>query len=143
MSQALEESRARRKRSQFIVRDYCTSTLSSFDAVQVIGSVIAIVGVIVIGVVVGVTLARKNSQSSSSKQSNSAEGSNPNDPSSFPQNPNLSRSFYGLAYTPANSQYPACGNSIGDYFFEPFTVDSECAKLLDAVIQDIQVRPCH
>jgi len=105
MSQALEESRARRKRSQFVV----------------IGSVIAIVGVIVVAVVVGVTLAKKNSQSSSSKHGNSAEGSNPNDPSSFPQNSNLFRSFYGLAYTPANSQYPACGNS------------------LDAVIQDIQV----
>ncbi len=32
MSRALEESKARRKRSQFIVRDYCTTTLSSFDA---------------------------------------------------------------------------------------------------------------
>ena len=125
MSRALEESRARRKRSQFVVRDYCTSTPPSFDAFQVIGSVIAIVGVIVVGVVIGITLARKNSQSSSSSHGNSADKSNPNDPTSFSQNPNLFRSFYGLAYTPANSQYPACGNSLGGYLFEPFTIDSE------------------
>ncbi len=91
---------------------------------QVIGSVIAIVGVIVVAVVVGVTLARKNSQSSSSSHGNSGK-SNLNDPSSFPKIANLSRSFYGLAYTPANSQYPACGNSLGGYVFESFIVDSE------------------
>ncbi|KAF8730312.1 hypothetical protein AX14_005656 [Amanita brunnescens Koide BX004] len=104
LSEALEQSRARRKRSQWIV----------------MGSIVALVGIIVIGVVLGITLGRHGRKSSSSS-GNSSNSSDLSDPSSFQKDPRLFQSFYGISYTPTGSQYPACGNS------------------LDAVIQDVQI----
>ncbi|KAF8631573.1 hypothetical protein AX15_002324 [Amanita polypyramis BW_CC] len=99
MSQALERSKARRKRSRWIV----------------VGSLVALVAVIVIVVAIAVTLSRKTNKSSSSSSSDSSpQLTNPNDPSSFVKDTRLHQSFYGMAYTPANSQYPQCGNSLDD-----------------------------
>ncbi|KAK2466072.1 hypothetical protein APHAL10511_001714 [Amanita phalloides] len=94
--QVLEASRSRRRRSKWIV----------------IGTLVAVVAIIAIAVTVGVV---------ASKKAIGKPKSNASDPSLFPKHPMLHQSFYGLAYTPAGSQYPGCGNS------------------LDAVIQDIQV----
>lgn len=91
---------------------------------QVIGSLIGLVVLIVVGVTVGVSVAKSHHSSSSSNLSHgsspdNSNGSgasgavnqtNPNDPSSFVLNPDLKHSFYGLAYTPAGSQLPSCGN---------------------------------
>ena len=38
---------------------------------------------------------------------------NPDDPSTFIKDDRLKQSFYGMAYTPENSQLPNCGNSLG------------------------------
>ncbi|KAF9467978.1 hypothetical protein BDZ94DRAFT_831746 [Collybia nuda] len=111
----LEEQHGGGKRSKWIV----------------IGSVLALAGLIIIGVVVGVVVSRNNSKSNSGTKSSSDSNSNPpatnqtdpNDPSTFIKNTDLHQSFYGLAYTPEGAQLPDCG-----------------AKLSD-VIQDIQV--CH
>ncbi|KLO09754.1 glycoside hydrolase [Schizopora paradoxa] len=93
------------------------------------GSVTVIIAAIVIGVAVGVTVHNNNSKSSSSDISTGTGGNgtatpgagnngstvpqtNPNDPSSFEKDSRLIKSFYGIAYTPEGSQYPACGNSL-------------------------------
>ncbi|KZT19017.1 glycoside hydrolase family 17 protein [Neolentinus lepideus HHB14362 ss-1] len=102
----LEKQESRGKRSRWIV----------------IGSVLGLVGLIAIGVALGVTLSKKSSsKTSSSSTSGVVNQTDPNDPSTFEKNPNLHQSFYGIAYTPEGSQYPACGNS------------------LDQVITDIQL----
>jgi septal ring-binding cell division protein DamX len=89
---------------------------------QVIGVVVALVGLIIIGVAAGVTAAKKSSSKSTSKstsKSGSPTGSvnqtNPNDPSTFEKNPKLKQSFYGIAYTPEGSQLPNCGNKLCMY----------------------------
>lgn len=96
---------------------------------QVIGSLIGIVGLIVVGIAVGVTVSKNRHSSSASSAASkgssadngggSASGAvnqtNPNDPSSFVPNTALKHSFYGLAYTPAGSQLPDCGNSLGEF----------------------------
>lgn len=104
-----------------------------------IGSVIALIILVAVGVVVGIVVSKNShSSSSSSKKSGSTSGSSsdgvavgpygvvkqtdPNDPSTFIKDPALQHSFYGIAYTPDNSQLPDCGNSLA------------------AVIEDIQVR---
>jgi len=84
----------------------------------VIGSVVALLGLIAIGVAVGVVVSRNNSKSSKSS-SNSSSGSpvsqtNPNDPSTFVKDSRLHQSFYGFAYTPAGSQLPNCNSSLSD-----------------------------
>ena len=33
----------------------------------------------------------------------------------FDKDDRLVKSFYGIAYTPEGSQYPACGNSLGAF----------------------------
>ncbi|KAJ3830047.1 glycoside hydrolase family 17 protein [Lentinula raphanica] len=77
------------------------------------GLVLAIL--VVVGVVLGVVLSRKNSSSKSSSTSSSVVNqTDPNDPSTFQKDSRLKQSFYGIAYTPAGSQYPACGNSLDD-----------------------------
>ncbi|EPQ52588.1 glycoside hydrolase family 17 protein [Gloeophyllum trabeum ATCC 11539] len=101
----LEKQESRSKRSKWIV----------------IGSFLGLLGLIAIGVALGVTLSRKSSSSSKSSSSGAVNQTDPNDPSTFEKNPNLHQSFYGIAYTPEGSQYPACGNS------------------LDQVITDIQL----
>ncbi|OSX57601.1 glycoside hydrolase family 17 protein [Postia placenta MAD-698-R-SB12] len=119
-SQWLEKQQASNRRSKFVV----------------IGSIVALLVLVAVGVVVGILVTRSHSSSSSSK-SGSKSGStsegvavgpygvvkqtNPDDPSTFIKDPNLLHSFYGIAYTPDNSQLPDCGNSLA------------------AVIEDIQL----
>lgn len=104
----------------------------------------------IIGVAVGVPLAkRKNNQndtaasSSSGASSGGGKGSgNPStgsDPSVFPKDPNLHQSFYGMAYTPDGSQLPNCGNSLGECPPSFLTNSLHSSYFLDAVIKDIQV----
>lgn len=57
------------------------------------------------------------STNSGSNSSSSNSPSDPNDPSNFAKNSAFHQSFYGMAYTPANSQIPNCGNSLGKYHF--------------------------
>lgn len=77
----------------------------------------------IIGVAVGVPLAKRqhnqnDTAASSSGASSGGKGSgNPStgpDPSIFPKDPNLHQSFYGMAYTPVGSQLPDCGSSLGE-----------------------------
>ncbi|KIK66578.1 glycoside hydrolase family 17 protein [Collybiopsis luxurians FD-317 M1] len=82
----------------------------------VIGGLVLAV-VIAVAVALGVTLSKKNSTSSSSSSSSSGSSvtnSDPNDPSKFTKDSRLKQSFYGIAYTPAGSQLPDCGNSLAD-----------------------------
>ena len=88
-----------------------------FLELQVLGSIAAIVTLIVIGVVVGVVVSKNHSTRTSSSSGGSNSGSpvnqtNPDDPSTFVKNPLLHQSFYGMAYTPAGSQLPNCGNKL-------------------------------
>jgi len=113
----LEKQSGRSKKSKWIV----------------VGSIVGILAIVAIAVGVGVSVSKHKSSSavSSGSGSSSSSGSgsttgivnqtNPNDPSTFIKDPNLKNSFYGIAYTPEGSQYPACGNS------------------LDQVITDIQL----
>jgi exo-beta-1,3-glucanase (GH17 family) len=98
----------------------------------VIGSALALLVLIVVGVVAGVVIAKnaKKSPVSGAKAGKTGPGSNvpqvvnqtnPNDPSTFVKDSRLKQSFYGIAYTPEGSQLPNCGNS------------------LPAVIQDMQL----
>lgn len=77
---------------------------------------IALVAVIA-GVAAGVAASKSSSGSKASGVVHSAD----NDPSNFDKDPRLKRSFYGMCYTPLNSQYPQCGDG------------------LDAVIEDVQL----
>jgi exo-beta-1,3-glucanase (GH17 family) len=94
----LEKQQAAKKRSKWIV----------------IGSIVALVGLIAVGVGVGVGVSKSHKSSSSSSSSNVVTQSNPNDPSSFEKNPALKQSFYGLAYTPEGVQLPNCGAKLSD-----------------------------
>jgi exo-beta-1,3-glucanase (GH17 family) len=90
----------------------------------VLGVAAALVGLIIIAVAVGVTVAKKKPSSTSSDatsgSSNGGTGgtpvneTNPNDPSSFEKDSRLKQSFYGMAYTPLNSQLPDCGNKLSE-----------------------------
>ena len=97
---------------------------------QVIGSVLALVVLIVAGVVIGVEVSKHNSSKKSGSSSSSSgektssgnyavgpygvvQQPNPDDPSTFIKDDRLKQSFYGMAYTPENSQLPNCGNSLG------------------------------
>ncbi|KAI0822552.1 glycoside hydrolase [Trametes gibbosa] len=109
-SQWLEKEQSRSRRSKWIV----------------IGSLVAVIGLIAIGVGVGVTVAKNNkssggssSSSSSSKSGNSSSAgvvtqTDASDPSTFQLDARLKKSFYGIAYTPEGSQLPECGNSLED-----------------------------
>lgn len=87
---------------------------------QVFAVAAALIGVlIIVGVAVGVTVTKKKPSSAassggsgSSSPSSSVNQTNPNDPSTFVKDPNLKQSFYGLAYTPLNSQLPNCGSKL-------------------------------
>ena len=97
-----------------------------FDAGnKMIGGGLVLIAVVVVAVVVGVVVSKNNGKNSktlsnsgssgggsSSNSNSSVTQSNPDDPSSFVKNPNLHQSFYGMAYTPAGSQLPDCGNSL-------------------------------
>lgn len=89
----------------------------------VIGSIVALLGVIAVGVGVGVGVTQSNKSSSSSSKSNSGSnsnsgsksgGSNGGDPSKFDLDPNLKKSFYGIAYTPEGALMPNCGAQLED-----------------------------
>lgn len=88
---------------------------------QVIGSIIGIIVVIGVAVGVGVGISQSNKNSSSGSKSGGSSGSgtvpqtDPNDPSTFVKDDRLKKSFYGMAYTPENSLYPECGNSLGEW----------------------------
>jgi exo-beta-1,3-glucanase (GH17 family) len=93
---------ARKKRSRWIV----------------IGSVLSLLGLIIIGVVVGVVVSKNKKASSASGGSSSdpqvVKETNPNDPSTFTKDSRLKPALYGLAYTPENSLLPDCGNQLAD-----------------------------
>ncbi|KAI0351693.1 glycoside hydrolase [Trametes cingulata] len=95
-SQWLEKEQARNRRSKWIV----------------IGSIVALLGLVAIGVGVGVTVAKNHKSSGSSSKTSGSSSSG--DPSSFTLDARLKKSFYGIAYTPYGSQYPECGNSLDD-----------------------------
>jgi len=88
------------------------------------GSVVGLVALIAIGTGVGVAVSHSHKSSNrSTSKPGSGSGStnssvvpqtNPNDPSTFIKDSRLKQSFYGIAYTPANSQLPNCGNSLSD-----------------------------
>ncbi|KAA1476228.1 glycoside hydrolase [Dentipellis sp. KUC8613] len=91
----------------------------------VIGSIVGLLVLIGAGVGIGVGVSQSHKSSSnrsaSSSSSSSSSDSNspvkqtdPNDPSTFVKDSRLKQSFYGIAYTPAGSQLPNCGNSLGD-----------------------------
>lgn len=69
---------------------------------QIIGGVILLLAIG--GIVAGVLVSRNNDSDSSSSGGSSA--------SNFAKDPKLHKAFYGMAYTPELSMYPACGNSI-------------------------------
>lgn len=68
----------------------------------IIGGVILLLAIG--GIVAGVLVSRNNDSDSSSSGGSSA--------SNFAKDPKLHKAFYGMAYTPELSMYPACGNSI-------------------------------
>ncbi|KAG7451299.1 glycoside hydrolase family 17 protein [Guyanagaster necrorhizus] len=90
------------------------STSSGKKKWVVMGGVLGLAALIAIGVALGVTLSKKSSSSSSSSSSNSSSS----DPSDFTKDANLHLSFYGIAYTPAGSQLPDCGNSLDDVILD-------------------------
>ncbi|KAI0749740.1 glycoside hydrolase [Daedaleopsis nitida] len=95
----LEKEQSRSRRSKWIV----------------IGTVSTILILIIVGIAVGVTVAKSHKSSSSSSFSSTAvTQTDPNDPSSFVRDSRLKKSFWALAYTPENSQYPDCGNTLED-----------------------------
>ncbi|KAI0787490.1 glycoside hydrolase [Fomes fomentarius] len=97
----LEKEQSRSRRSKFLV----------------IGALVTVTILVVVGIVVGVIVA-KNNKSSSKTSSGSSVGvvnqSDPNDPSTFELDSRLKKSFWGIAYTPENSQLPDCGNKLED-----------------------------
>lgn len=91
---------------------------------------------IVVGVVVGVLVSKSHSSSSNNNNNSLASTNTTAGPTSnstnttttsqtnatvddgidysvFEKDPNLHQSFYGIAYTPKDSQVPACGNKLG------------------------------
>jgi len=89
----------------------------------VISSALLVIIVIAVGVGVGVGVSQSNKKSSNNLSSsngggNSANGAvnqtNPSDPSTFEKDSRLKHSFYGLAYTPNNVQYPNCNGTLPD-----------------------------
>ncbi|TFK28861.1 glucan 1,3 beta-glucosidase [Coprinopsis marcescibilis] len=120
MSQALAATKARNRRSKWLV----------------IGSIIGILVLAGIGTAVGVVVSRNNKTSNSSNGSSSSgstSGSTGNssgpsnvdigdDPSVFDLDPRLHKSFYGMAYTPHNA-----------------LIELGCGNTLEGTIADIQV----
>ncbi|KAH9015964.1 glycoside hydrolase family 17 protein [Lactarius deliciosus] len=86
------------------------------------GSVVALLAIIGIGAGVGVAVSHKHGNTSNRSSTSNSSGSNssavpqtdPNDPSTFVKDSRLKQSFFGLAYTPAGSQLPNCGNALSD-----------------------------
>jgi exo-beta-1,3-glucanase (GH17 family) len=86
----------------------------------VIGSVLALLGLVIIGVVVGVVVSKNNKKTSGGAKKGDSSGpavvnqTDPHDPSTFVKDSRLKQSMYGMAYTPENSQLPGCGNKLED-----------------------------
>ena len=91
-----------------------TAHADSRSCAQILGSIAAVVTLAAVGVGLGVGLTRNSSNSSSNRSSTSASSSSSSDPSDFTKDSNLKQVFYGIAYTPEGSQYPACGNNLTD-----------------------------
>ncbi|EAU84671.2 glucan 1,3 beta-glucosidase [Coprinopsis cinerea okayama7 len=115
MSAALEASKARSRRSKWLV----------------IGSILGLLILAGIGTAVGVIVTRNNSKDASTSSGKGGSGSSGsdgpgkpsgNDPSVFELDPNLRKSFYGMAYTPHNA-----------------LIDLGCANTLEGTIRDIQL----
>ncbi|KIM39930.1 glycoside hydrolase family 17 protein [Hebeloma cylindrosporum] len=93
----------------------------------IMGIAVAVAGIIIIAVTVGVVVSNnskknaKNLSSSGASSNSTVKQTDPNDPSKFTKDSNLHQAFYGIAYTPVGSQLPDCGNSLA------------------AVIQDVQI----
>ena len=114
------------------------------------GIALAVLGIIIIAVTVGVVVSKKGSKNLSSSSSSGASSNSPvkqtdpNDPSQFTKDSNLHQSFYGIAYTPVGSQLPDCGNSLGEPFKAFFGGADANIIPPAAVIQDVQVcNPCY
>ena len=97
---------------------------------KVIGALVGVIALVAVGVAVGVTVAKNKSNNSSSSSSNSGVvKSDPNDPSIFEKDDRLRQSFYALAYTPENSLFPYCGNSLGTCrAFPPAVRVAQCMR---------------
>ncbi|KAG6903424.1 hypothetical protein C0995_005447 [Termitomyces sp. Mi166 len=85
--------------------------------VKALAAIIALLILVVVGVVVGVIVSRNKSRTSSSGTSTTGQANGgtiggSNDPGIFEKDPNLHKSFYGIAYTPEGSMMPNCGNSL-------------------------------
>ncbi|CEH18371.1 FAMILY 17 GLUCOSIDASE SCW10-RELATED [Ceraceosorus bombacis] len=83
------------------------------------GGVILLIAVIAI--IAGVVVSRNNSKSDGNGGLAGVVNGDKNDPSKFTKDPRFHQSFWGMCYTPLDSQYPACGDT------------------LDSVIEDIQI----
>lgn len=111
----LEKQQAAKKRSKWIVSAIAQNAMSNCpltttSSFQVIGSLIALVGLIAVGVGVGVGVSKSHKASgATSSNTKAVNQTNPNDPSSFEKNSALKQSFYGIAYTPEGVQLPDCG----------------------------------
>lgn len=72
-----------------------------------IGAIVMAI-LLAVGIGLGVHFAKANSSSSDSTAD--VVKSDSSDPSKFTKDSRLKQSFYGICYTPLNSQYPACGS---------------------------------
>ncbi|EAU85332.2 glucan 1,3 beta-glucosidase [Coprinopsis cinerea okayama7 len=104
-NQSIEERQKRTKKRRWLIA----------------GIGFTLVGLIIGGIITGAILGRNRKATGGSGVATSKKNggdvvkqSNPNDPSTFIKDPNLHQSFYGIAYTPADSQLPNCGNSLKD-----------------------------
>ncbi|KAG5342314.1 hypothetical protein C0989_003444 [Termitomyces sp. Mn162] len=93
--------------------------------VKVLAVIIILLILLVVGVVVGVVVSKNKSQNSATLSSSTSSSggksttgqatgitNGSNDPSVFEKDPNLHKSFYGMAYTPEGSMMPNCSNSL-------------------------------
>lgn len=108
----MEKAPAKSKKTRYLVGDFDRTRKFFTETLQVIGGLVLAI-LIGVGVALGVVLSKKDSSTSTSSSSSVVNQTDANDPSSFEKDSRLKQSFYGIAYTPAGSQYPDCGNSLG------------------------------
>ncbi|KAJ3869124.1 glycoside hydrolase [Lentinula novae-zelandiae] len=109
----MEKAPAKSKKTRYLVGDFDRTRKFFTETLQVIGGLVLVI-LIGVGVALGVVLSKKDSSTSTSSSSSVVNQTDANDPSSFEKDSRLKQSFYGIAYTPAGSQYPDCGNSLDD-----------------------------
>ncbi|KAJ3927274.1 MAG: glycoside hydrolase [Lentinula lateritia] len=109
----MEKAPAKSKKTRYLVGDFDRTRKFFTETLQVIGGLVLAI-LIGVGVALGVVLSKKDSSTSTSSSSSVVNQTDANDPSSFEKDSRLKQSFYGIAYTPAGSQYPDCGNSLDD-----------------------------